>query len=516
VIVVSPEANKTAREDSALAEKLAAYKASLSAEEIAGLARQTAELKAYQEEPSSQEDLEKIPMLKREDIERESGTFSYEKKEVDGTTVIHSNFFTSGIGYLKLLFRADRVKKEDLPYVGLLKSVLGYVDTEHYSYSDLTSEIYLNSGGIDFSMGVFPDLRKPGAFTGVFAASAKVLYEKLDFGFSMIREILTCSRLEDEKRLGEILEETKSRARMRMESGSHSAAVGRATAYVSASASFSDLTGGVGYYQFLENTAKRYAEEPEYRRELIEKLKETTARLFTKDNLLVGYTADDEGYQNFPALLQDFKEALFEGDGKTFPYEFQADKKNEGFTTASQVNYVARCGLFDPKAYTGALKVLKVIMNYDYLWMNLRVKGGSYGCMSGFGRTGEGYFVSYRDPNLGKTNEIYDGVVEYLKNFSIDDRDMTKYVIGAISDTDAPLTPAVRGSRNLSAYLSGVTDEMVQKERNEILDVTQEDIRALADIVKPVLDTGALCVIGNEEQIKADSEMFGEIKGLYH
>ena len=166
--------------------------------------------------------------------------------------------------------------------------------------------------------------------------------------------------------------------------------------------------------------------------------------------------------------------------------------------------------------YTGALRVLKVIMNYEYLWMNLRVKGGAYGCMSSFSRTGDGCLVSYRDPNLEATNQVYEGIPDYLRNFSIDERDMTKYVIGTMSDVDAPLTPSLKGSRNLSAYLSGVTDEMVQKEREQILDVTQEDIRALADILESILKTGAFCVIGNEQQIEADKNMFKEVKELFH
>ena len=221
--------------------------------------------------------------------------------------------------------------------------------------------------------------------------------------------------------------------------------------------------------------------------------------------------------------LQTFKAGLLEGSGKKHAFTFEAGNRNEGYKTASQVNYVARCGSFAGKdvngrslEYTGALRVLKVIMNYEYLWMNLRVKGGAYGCMSSFGRSGEGYMVSYRDPNMAKTNEIYEGIPDYLRSFTIDERDMTKYVIGTISDVDTPLTPSLKGSRNLSAYLSGVTDEMIQREREEILDVTQEDIRNLADIVQAVLDTGALCVIGNDEQIKADRAMFGEIKNLYH
>ena len=210
------------------------------------------------------------------------------------------------------------------------------------------------------------------------------------------------------------------------------------------------------------------------------------------------------------------KAALSDKPSRRYAFEFVPELKNEGFKTSSKVNYVARCGSFDAEAYTGALEVLKVIMNYEYLWQNLRVIGGAYGCMSNFGRSGTGCLVSYRDPKLAATDKIYEGIPEYLKNFSIDERDMTKYVIGAMSSVDTPLSPAVKGSRNLTAYLSGITDEMVQKKREQILDVTQEDIRALADILESILKTGAFCVIGNEQQIEADKNMFKEVKELFH
>ncbi len=518
VILVSPEVDKSAREDKELADKLAAYKASLSAEEIEGLVKATRELKEYQEEPSSQEDLEKIPMLGREDISREGDKIEYTLKEEDGVTVVHSEMFTAGIGYLKILFDTNRVPVEDLPYASLLKSVLGYVDTENYTYGDLTSEIYLNSGGIDFSVITYIDLEDPMKFNSAFAVNAKVMYDKVDFVFSIMTEIIKCSKLDDEKRLGEILDESKSRARMRLESSSHAAAVARATSYFSPSSAYNDLTGGIGYYHFLEETAKRYAAEPEYRGLLVRKLQETAGRLFTADNLLIGYTADETGYALLPAALKAFKASLPAGEKTVYPFACRLGNRNEGFKTSSQVNYVARCGTYAGSGltYTGALKVLKVILNYEYLWSNLRVKGGAYGCMSGVGRSGEGYMVSYRDPNLAATNQVYEGIVSYLENFTIEERDMTKYVIGAISDLDAPLTASLKGSRNMSAYMSGVTNEMQQKERCQILDVTQEDIRALSGILKAILDTGALCVIGNEQQIKADEGMFMTTQNLFH
>lgn len=515
VIVVSPEKNLTTREEARLAEKLAVYKSGLSEEEQKGLVAQTEELKAYQDAPSSKESLETIPMLTRGDIDKKAEDLIWKEHRMNGVQVLHHEMFTSGIGYLKVLFNTDRIPVEDMPYVGLLKSVLGYVDTENYTYSDLTSEIHLNSGGLGFSTTSFVDLRKEDGFTGVFAADVRVLYEKLDFGFSILAEILTRSRLDDEKRLGEILRETKSRSRMKLEGASHSAAVARATSYFSATSSYNDRTGGIGYYHFLEEVVKNFENDSQ---QVIGKLKEVVGKLFTVDNMLVSYTADEKGFAALEESMKQLTQALPEGNGVLYPYTFEKGNRNEGFKTSSQVNYVARCGNFRKGgfAYTGTLRILKVILSYDYLWTNLRVKGGAYGCMSGFGRSGEGYFVSYRDPNLVETNRIYEGITEYLEQFDVDERDMTKYVIGTISALDTPLNPSDKGARGLSAYLSGVTNEMLQKERDEILNAGPEDIRKLSGIIKAILDTGSLCTIGNDEKIEASRTLFGEIKNLYH
>ena len=513
VIVVAPEKNLTAKEDEKLAKKLADYKASLSEEELEALVTATRELKEYQDTPSTPEVLAKIPLLRREDIEKKAETFFWTEKEEAGIKVLHHNFFTSGIGYLKVLFNTEVLPQEDLPYAGLLKSVLGSISTEHYSYSDLTSEIHLNSGGVDFSVTSYPDLADPERFTGAFVASIRVLYDKLDFGFTMLEEILNHSVFTDEKRLGEVIQETRSRAKMKLENAGHSTAVSRATSYFSATAYYNELTGGTAYYHFLEQLEKDYAEK---KGEIIARLQEVSKKLFTRVNMLVNYTADDKGYEKLPETLKLLADKLLQGRGEKHAFSHPVKNLNEGLKTSAQVDYVARCGNFRSAGleYTGALKILQVILSYDYLWLNIRVKGGAYGCMSGFGRSGEGYLVSYRDPNLKETNEIYEGIPAYLEAFDPDERDMTKYVIGTISNLDAPLTPSVKGSRGLSAYLSGVTEEMMQTERDQILGATKEDIRALAAQVRAVLSTGSFCVVGNEEKIEANRGMFDEVSSL--
>ena len=140
--------------------------------------------------------------------------------------------------------------------------------------------------------------------------------------------------------------------------------------------------------------------------------------------------------------------------------------------------------------------------------------GGAYGCMNGFGRGGTGYFLSYRDPNCKATNEVYEVMVDYILNFKASEREMTKYVIGTISDMDVPLTPSNKGIRSFSAYISGQTIEDFKAEREKVLDTTDEDIRGLADIVKAVLKDDYLCVIGSNDKITEDKDMFDEISTL--
>ncbi len=513
VLVVTPKKNLNAREEERISNKLADCKASLSQEEIAGLIRDTRELKEYQDTPSTPEVLAKIPLLERKDIKKKAERLFWTEKTEGGVKILHHNFFTSGIGYLKVLFTTDAVPQEEIPYVGLLKSVLGSVDTERYSYADLTSEIHLNSGGVEFSVSSFANLKEPGQFTGAFVASTRVLYDKLDFGFGILEEILNHSVFTDEKRLGEIIHETRSRAKMKLENAGHATAVSRATSYFSATSYFNEMTGGTAYYHFLEQLAKNYDAE---KTGIIAKLQEVSKKLFTRSNMLVSYTADDDGYKRLPEALKALADKLPEGTGKRYPFIYTAENKNEGLKTSSQVNYVARCGNFRSAGYeyTGALKILQVILSYDYLWLNIRVKGGAYGCMSGFGRSGEGYLVSYRDPNLKETVAVYEGIPAYLEQFSPDERDMTKYVIGTISNLDVPLTPSAKGSRGLSAYLSGVTEEMMQKERDQVLGAAKEDIQALAKLIRAVLDTGSLCAVGNEEKIETNRSLFDQVSNL--
>ena len=527
IVIIRPERGRTARMDKELSDKLKAYKDSLTAEEVEALVRDTAELEAYQEEESAPEDLAKIPVLKREDISRETAPIYNTEMEVDGVKMVHHNVETNGIGYVTLMFDLSGIEEKMLPYVGILQSVLGIIDTTNYEYGALFNEINVHTGGIGTSLELYADVAKvkEKEFRATFEMKGKALYPKMDVLFSMMREILMESRLEDEKRLKEILAMLKSRLQMSFLSSGHTTAALRALSYTSPIAKFKDDTDGIGYYEVVKELEEHFEEHKE---ELISNLKAIAAKIFRADNMMVSYTSAQEGLpmleKTFGAVRNGLNDstAQDQADAARMESEVEGDciihckKRNEGFKTSSKVQYVARVGNFiDGGAeYTGALQILKVILSYDYLWQNIRVKGGAYGCMSSFNRAGEGYLVSYRDPNLEKTNEVFEGVVDYLKNFTVDDRDMNKFIIGTMSNLDRPMNPAAKGSRSMNLYMNHVTEDMLRQERAQILEAGQEDIRALADIVQTVLDAGLICVIGSEEKIEQQKQLFEEVRIL--
>ena len=512
IVVVKPERGRTARMEKELEEALQAYKMSLSKEEQERLVERTKALEAYQSEPDAEEDLERIPILKREDISREIAPIINEELTLAGVPVVFHEIETNGIGYMDVMFDASDVAEEELPYLGILQSVLGIIDTTHYEYGELFNEINVHTGGIGTSLELYNDVTnvKEKAFRSTFEVKAKALYQKLPMAFEMIGEILSESKLEDTKRVKEILAMLKSRLLMKFQSSGHTTAALRAMSYASPSAKLKDMTSGIEFYEKVAYLEEHFEEE---KARLTEILTNLTKKLFRSDRMMISFTASKAGLSGMETMIEGLKKRIFEEETKETPCILRCEKKNEGFKTASKVQYVARAGNFIDQGvpYHGALQILKVILSYDYLWQNVRVIGGAYGCMTNFNRIGEGYFVSYRDPNLKRTMDVYEGVVDYLENFTVTDRDMTKYIIGTMSNIDQPMTPAIKGERSMNLYMNRVSEEMIQTERCQILEAQQEDIRKLAPVVEAVLRADQICVIGGEEKIEEDRELFQNI-----
>lgn len=513
ILSLVPEKGLAAKRDKELEEKLENYRESLSDEELTRMVENTKALEAYQESEEDPEALTCIPMLSREDIKKEITGLTNEEHYVDDSLFLYHDVCTNGIGYADLLFEIHDFDVNTVHYLGLLKSVLGAVDTENYSYGELFNEVNARTGGISYGIEVFDDAQDTDAFRAMFAVRGKALYPEMDFMFSMIREVLTTSKLTDTKRLYEIIARVRSRAQASLASAGHSTAVLRGASYASPMAAFQDEMAGIGYYQFIEKLEKDF---DSCKDEIVKNLRKVMEEVLRPENFCVSYTGERESLDTVKTQAAEIKKVLFNGQKPEPVKQAPCVKKNEAFKTSGQVQYVAQNGNFRKKGleYTGALDILKVILSYDYLWINIRVKGGAYGCMSGFKRNGESFLVSYRDPHLKRTLEVYQGVPDYIRAFEADEREMTKYIIGTISNKDVPRTPQMQGSISKTAYFSNVTEDMLQKERNQILGAQKEDIQKLAALVEAVLSDDQICVVGSETAIEKAKDVFMEVKPL--
>ena len=507
-VALVPVRGLTVRKDKELEDKLAALKSKMTEDEIIKLERDTKALHAYQEEEDDEETLKCIPLLKISDIKKEAEGFVNETDTVEGKPVLYHDIFTNGIGYLTVSFDLAGIPLELIPYVGILKSVLGLVNTKNYSYADLANEIFLNSGGISPSTAIYADVDDESKFEHYFEFRAKILCDKLPFAFDMINEIIYTSDLTDKKRLYELICMLRSRLQAAMMSSGHAVAMHRAMSSISKSEMITERMAGIDYYRLIESLEADFENVAD---DLIEKLTLVSGMIFNRENItMFDYIADKDNYDLFVKETAGFIKGSPDGEKKTVSIGFIPSKVSEGYKTSAKVQYVAKAGTYKSPGlpYTGALKVLRVIMGYDYLWNQVRVVGGAYGCFASFTRSGKGTFASYRDPNLRRTLEVYDKAVSYLEGFDASERDMTKYIIGTISDLDLPLSPSAKGLRSRDAYLCHDTVEKIQKERDEILGCTATDIKNLSKYVKKLKDDESICVIGSEEEIEKEKELF--------
>jgi len=515
LVIMKPERGLTAKKDKELAQKLQAYKAGLSEEEKKALVEDTEMLHKYQEEEDPEEILNMIPLLKISDIKKEAENFVFEEHKIDGKTYLTHDVFTNGIGYLSIYFDITDISEELLPYVSLLKSVLGLVNTKRFTYADLANEIFLNSGGIGPSAVLSVSAKDEGKYKHMIGMKAKVLCQNLDFAYDIINEILFTSDFTDKKRMYEIIAMLKSRLSASMISSGHVVSAHRAMASLAKADAIVDKCNGIDFYRLIEEIEGDFDNRFE---ELKTKLKTVCQVVFTRSRLaILDYTASKEENDKFISLGQEFIKNLPDSDRKFEADDFTRKAVSEGYKTGAKVQYVTKAGIYKDEnhPYTGALKVLKVIMGYDYLWSQVRVLGGAYGAFANFYKAGEAYFASYRDPNLARTLDVYDNAVSYLENFDAGQRDMTKYIIGTIADLDIPLTPQAVGQRAFDAYMAEESFESVQKERDEILSATAKDIRTLASYVKKVISDASICVIGGEEAIDKEKAIFDSVEPLF-
>ena len=512
-ILLYPDKNLLKADEEKEKARLSALLQGMTKAEKEKIIRDAGALNTYQETPDSPETLKTIPLLSVGDIKKEIEPLINEEREISGIPAVFHNIVTSGILYLDIRFSLSAVSLEDMPYVSLLKALYTQMNTEHFSYQELNDEISLCLGGLSADMSTYERMDEKDSLKADFCVRAKAVRANAKELSRLISEVVFGTDFSDTGRIREIIGEMRIQIENNMVSSGHSTVLKRVLSYSSPSALMDDSIGGVEFFRFIADLEKNFDER---KGELVEKLKLLSGRIFRKDGMLISLTGEEADFAALKEALPGFISRVPEGKAPDMPRDFSLTVKNEGFKTASLVQFVGMGGNFKKAGfeYTGALQVLKTIMGYEYLWQRLRVRGGAYGCFTIAYRNGEMAFLSYRDPNLSETLDTYRGVPEYLRSLDIDERDMTKYIIGTVSESDFPRQPHAKGMRSLAAYLSGITEERLQKERDQVLKCTLADIRALSPLVESVLQNEQICVLGNEEKILSCREIFGSVEKL--
>ena len=511
---LEPEKGLLDRQNEALREKLAAYKASLSEEEIQKIVDDTNGLRAYQSAPPTEEELNCIPSLERGDIGRTTPPFVNEERTIGGIPAVYHDIDTHGIAYISMFFRADGIPTELLPYAGIIGNVLGNVDTANHSYFDLSNDIGINTGGVWFGFGSthmatgLDEYRLDGTIT------LRTLSDKVGYAVGLASEIISTSKLGDKKRLREIISELQSGRLSDFAGSGNYYGTLRAQSYFSKCFAVNDKFSGIDAYLTLKEKMADYDANAD---EIIEKLTAAIDYIYRPENLLLGVAADEKGLSELEASLPQLLSSLRTGPKPEGSSEIVPEKKNEGFMMPIQVQYVSRAGnLFTAGyKYNGVLKVLANSLRIDYLYQEIRVKGGAYGQSCGFSPvTGQVTFSSYRDPQLRATDEVYRKTGDFVRALAPDEKELTKLIIGTFASIDEPQTPRQRAAASMGAYLSGRTWEDVQREREEALDVTVEAMQAQADMIDAVTAQGYVCTIGNEAKLRECADMFDNLVSL--
>lgn len=513
IVVLTPKPGLTEEREQVLAERLAAVKASMSKSQLEQIMADMEALEAYQDKEDSAEAIASIPLLTREDLNPNVQEYINEVTDMDGVTNVTHPLHTNGIAYVRLIFDTKDVPQELFPYLPLLKACMGYMDTDKHSYGDLFNEMNLVTGGIVPVTNIYTNAGDFSQGKVTFELKAKMLYEDMEQALPLMLEILLDTDYASAKRLQEIIAEGKSRLQGQIGNG-HIIAAMRAMSYFSRLAAINETLNGVTFYRLLEDLDAHFADSFE---ETADKLNRLCRVLFRKENLMLDITAEAEGIRKWAALAPQVFDRLYTCKVETGRFEPVICKKNEGFLTSGQVQYVCMAGNFYNKGlcYHGAFQVLKAILGYEYLYTNIRVKGGAYGCMCAFGKTGDSYLVSYRDPHLNRTIDVFKGAAEAVAGFDADERTITQYVIGAVGELDTPMTPATLGMYSLGGYLTGRSIEDVRLEREQILNCTPADIRALAPHISAITEEEALCVVGSREKLARNAALFKETVQLF-
>lgn len=509
-----PDAQAQLNKQEITRKELEAYTNGLTEEEKSDLIAHNKDLIAYQEAPDTKEDLNKLPLLTIEDIPRDKEPFTFEKTMIKDTKLLYRESEAVDIAYVTLGFDIGFIPEDQLGIIAFMSRILMKMSTQNRHYSELNDEINSLTGGIQVGLNVYDHKESARYYVPKLEVKGKSFINHLDDLYRLIQEILLETDFTDVSRMRDLLNETKSRMQMGLKSAGHNTAITRGQGSISRVGSFKERIRGLYFYDELVLWQSR---SDEALKDLGGFMKKLLEDIITADGLTIGITTSSEYKNETINATQQFVYGLPNLERNRDSVEVSLlDFGNEGIRMTSDVQYVGAVSNFKEKGfdYHGSLKVLNTIINLDYLWNSIRIKGGAYGAFSGVNRSGIMYFASYRDPNLTESLEAYRGISRFIESLDMDERELTKYIIGTISPMDQPLTASMENDKMLSIYHSEITHDDIIKSRHEVLDTTLDSLKVYRELYQKVFTDERICVLGGSDKVDEAKEVFDTIRDL--
>ncbi len=501
ILILKPDPDLAEKETKAEAGRLKKVKEEMTKDGLREIIDNTRELRKIQEAPDSPESIATIPMLGLSDLDRKNKLIPLALLKEKECPILYHDLFTNGIIYLDLGFNLHTLPQKYLPYVHLFGRALLEMGTEKEDYVTLTQRISRKTGGIQpiLHTSVVRESEKAAAWLFL---SSKAMFAHGEEMLDILRDVLLGVRLDNRERFRQIVLEAKARQEQRLVPNGHQFINLRLRSHFNEADWAAEQMNGISYLFFLRNLAKAIDTKwPQ----VLSDLQEIHRILINRNTMLVNATQDETGWLHFRPKMSMFLDSLPQSDGITDEWSPSQVPGFEGMTIPAHVNYVGKGVNLYKGGYRfhGSAHVISRFLRNSWLWDQVRVQGGAYGAFCLFDRlSGTITFVSYRDPNLLRTIDIFDQSAKFLKDLILSDDERSKCIIGAIGDMDGYKLPDAKGYTSMVRYLSGESDEDRQRMREEILGTTASDYKAFAEVLDTVKNNGLIKVLGSQSAIQ--------------
>ncbi len=502
ILTLRPDREQAERETQEEVARLARARAGMSAADLDAVVAAARALKRAQETPDSPEALATIPSLKLADLPRRNKLVPIEATHVRDTPVLYHELSTNGVVYLDVGFDLHTLPGELLPYVPLFGRALLETGVGSEDFVRLSERIGRATGGIRPQRwtSTVPGGERCAAW---LCLRAKALPERAGELLAILRDILTTARLDNRERFQQLVLEEKAAVELRLVPAGSSYVDRRLRSYFHEADWAEEQMSGVSYLLFLRDLVARVENDWEAVLAVLERIRKT---LFDRAAMLCNVTAEGAHWSRLQPQLADFLGLLPHAAALPAPWRIADGPLCEGLTIPAKVNYVGKgADLYKLGAKpSGANLVIRRYLRTTWLWDKIRVQGGAYGGQCTLDRYSGGFtFVSYRDPNLLRTLDVYDRTAGFLRDADLDAAELTRNIIGTIGEVDTYRLPDAKGFASMQRHLIGDSDEARQRMREEILSTTTADIRAFAGALEQVAAHGRVVVIGSAQAIEA-------------